>query len=402
MLRQLAFAAIALALAGLAASDAIGRSLSRRLPQMAAELPFASGFNQSGAASMMLAKGMGSGLFENVDLSPAEARKVERLSRAGYRSEPLNYEAVRNLALMASDAGQREDATRLMRIAAELTKRDVGANIWLAGDYARLGDIEASLDMYDQGLRTSARAQELIIPAMIQRLEDPSLVEPLIRLLAKRPPWLTEFWTAAPRYLQAHENLARIRLALADRDVAVGPAPDRALIEALASTGHIAAASELVDRLAPGRGRSVEAVRNGGFDRAPDFLPFDFQPQFDASLTSELDNRAGTLRISVFGGGSGPAARQLVALPATRYRLVAKAKDWDSAQRGLVYFKLACAERDKAGETAPVYLESASLSATIRKPLANCTHHWLTIYAAPSPREGASSVALDSVSLRPA
>lgn len=401
MFRNLLVIALTLVAAGLACSDAAGRSLSRRLPQMAAELPLASGFVQSGAANIVLAKGLGAGLFETVDLSPADAREVGILSRSGYRKEPLNSEAVRNLALLASSQGERAEATRLMRIAAELTKRDLGTNIWLAGDYARLGDLETSLDMYDQGLRTSARAQELIIPAMIQRLEDPSLVEPLIRLLAKSPPWMLEFWGVAPHHPRAHESLGRIRLALAERRIPVGPVQDRILVQTLASSGNLAAATKLLNLLEPAQVSRTDAVRNAEFDHPPDYLPFDFQPLFDASLTSEIDDRAGTLRILVFGGGSGLAARQIVALPAPRYRLIAEAAEWEPAQRGLVYFKLACAEPGKAAETPPITLEAASLSVAVAKPLAGCVHHWLMIYAAPSPGEGASAVVLDRVSLVP-
>lgn len=401
MLRAVAFVLLSLTAAGLAASDAAGRALAKRLPHVAAQLPFASGFAKSGAANVLLAKGLGGGLFETIDLPPADQRRVAALSRAGYRAEPLNHEAVRNLALLAASGGQADRATRLMRIAEGLSKRDVGANIWLAGDYARRGEVAASLAMYDQGLRTSAQARELIIPAMIRQLGNPALVDPVVQLLAQNPPWLGHFWAAAPRYVDVHANLGRIRLALANRGVKVDADHDRALVEALAATGNVGVAAELVRRLAPRRGARGDVVRNAGFDDPPDYLPFDFETMFDASLTADLDDRAGVLRVSVFGEGSGPAARQLVVLPAQRYRLVVRARDWNADQQGLLYFKLACAERGRSGETAPVVLRAASLSATLAKPVAGCVHHWLTIYAAPSPGGRTATAALDRVSLLP-
>lgn len=399
MIRGYIILGLTLAAAALAGSDALGRAINQRLPEVASNLPTARGFDKSRLASVTLAPGLEGGLLKDIKLAPAELRRVAALSREGYRREPLNSDAIRNLALLAHNEGRIGDARLLMRAAVRLTKRDLAVNIWLADDYARLGQIGPSLDMYDQGLRSSARAQELIIPAMIQSLGSEEMVQPLVDLLSKRPPWQAEFWAAAPRYNNAHGNLARIRLALADRKIPAPANSDRELVEALAGSGHVALASALVDRLAPPEPDRRNEVRNAEFSRAQRFLPFDWQPMFDGSLTSDLDPRAGTLRISVYGEGGGTAARQLVALPGGSYRLVAKAANWNPGQSGRLYFRLRCAEPGKTAESNPIPLVSERLSVLI-KPAAGCTYHWLTVYITPSDQGGENAVTLDSVSLK--
>ena len=395
MIRAVFAAVLTLFAAALVGSDALGRSLRMRLPQVAADLPTAGGFDLSAKASLMLAKGMKEGIIAPIKLEHSQKEEIGRLSRAALRQEPLNDEALRNLALLANDAGRTKEARRLMRASVEITKRNLAASMWLALDDAKLGRMDASLAMYDQGLRANSQAQELVIPAMAQSLKADRMVAPITRLLLRNPPWLADFWASAPRFNDAHRNLAKIRLELAKRNVRIDPASNRTLIEALAGTGHFAEAEDLIARL--GGGRAI--VRNAEFDRQPEYLPFDWQPRFDASLTAELDSRAGVLRISTFGDSSGPAASQLVALPATAYRLEVRVKDWEASQSRLIYFKVRCAEAGNNSESLPIALDLGQLAVALNKPASSCTYNWLTIFAAPSKREGAASVALDRVAL---
>lgn len=399
MIRTLFAGVLTLVAAAVVGSDALGRSLQKRLPIVAADLPTADGFALSAKANLLLARGMREGITAPITLSRPEKERIRRLSRAALRKEPLNDEALRNLALLAGDAGRTKEARRLMRASAEITQRNFAANMWLALDYAKLGQIDNSLAMYDQGLRSNSQAQEIVIPAMAKSLKADQMVAPVTRLLLRKPPWLADFWASAPRFTEAHRNLARIRLELAKRNVPIAPASNRILIEALAATGHFAEASELIGRLGgSGPGRQP-IVRNAEFDRQPEYLPFDWQLSFNASLTSDLDSRAGVLRISMFGEGSGPAAGQLVTLPASAYRLEVRADNWAPSQRGQIYFKLRCAEAGNTGESLPIRLDRATMAVAVTKPSSSCIHNWLTIFAAPSQRTGEAVVALDRVAL---
>lgn len=399
MIRAVILGLIAVFTAAVVGSDALGRSLHKRLPQVAAGLPTANGFDLSAKASVVLTPGMKGGIAARIRLARAQKEEVARLSKAALRKEPLNDEALRNLALLAADSGRNADARRLMRASAEITKRDLTANMWLALDYAKLGDVDNSLAMYDQGLRSNSQAQELIIPAMARLLKSDQMVAPVARLLLRQPPWQADFWASAPRFAEAHGNLAKIRLVLAKRNVRIAPASNRELIRALASTGYFAQAEELVARFGGIRPRPPAALRNTEFDLQPEYPPFDWQPRFDASLTAELDSRIGVLRIAAFGDGSGPAASQLVALPHLAYRLEVRARDWTSAQSGQVYFKLRCAEQGVSAESQPIKLEQAQISVAIAKPSPGCLYNWLTVFAAPSQSRDDRTVLLDRVDL---
>jgi hypothetical protein len=401
MVRAIVAIIVSLAAAAFVASDAVGRSMQRRAPQLVAKLPTADGSSRSNLASFILAGGLQKSVLDKINLPPVKLAEIDRLSRSAYAMEPLDGAAVRNLGLLANNAGQDARALALMTVADRLSKRDLAVNSLLALRYAQTGDLDRSLGKYDQALRTSTQAREMVIPAMIQQMKSTEMVAPVIRLLARRPPWADHFWAAAPRYSEAHPALGAVRLALADRGIAIKPAADRELVAAFASSGNIGLAQRLMRRVSESAPQAYGVVRNGGFDRNPDFMPFDWAPQFDGSMATDLDPQAGVLRISVFGEGSGPAARQMVVLPAAAYRLEVSARDWTTAQADKVYFKLRCADPKVFAETDPVRLSAAKLSERIARPSADCTANWLTIYAAPSNGAGDSSVSLDRVALVP-
>ncbi|WP_423141292.1 tetratricopeptide repeat protein [Parablastomonas sp. CN1-191] len=401
MLRNGIIAALTLVLAVLAGSDALGRAAGWRLPALAEAMPLANGFDHSNMADVVLAPGLQTDVTAPLKLTGAAKQRVESLSKAGYAAEPLNSEALRNMALIAQSRGEAVRARALMQAAGQLTKRDLAVNLWLANDYARADKVDDALAMYDQALRTSSQAQSLILPSVIQALRGDTLVDPVIRLLSRRPPWLDEFWATAPRFPDSLGNLGRIRMALAQRGIGIAPNLDRELVEALAATGHFDTASALVHRLAPGA-RGAEAVTDPGFDHPIGFAPFDWAPLFDESLTTDLDQRAGTLRISTIGEGSGEAAHQLVDLPVPAYRLSVRVADWDDAKRGRIFLRLRCAQAANPAESAQIPVESPQFAVRVAKPSPGCRYNWLSIYAAVPSDHADSAVTLDRVSLVPA
>ena len=402
MLRAIPFIAATLAVAAFAASDATGRSLQRTVPQLVVQLPTADGFSRSKLASVILAGGMQKTIIDRLDLTHDRKVAVARLSHSAYAMEPLDATAVRNLGLLNRDAGREGRALALLNVAQRMTKRDSAVNSLLALHYAQAGDIDRALSMYDQALRTSTRARETVIPAMIQQMKSPDMVDPVARLLMRRPPWADHFWAAAPRYTDSHLALGAVRLALAHRGIAIQPSADRELVAALASSGNADLAYRVMRRVATDAREPSGVVRNAGFDRAPDFLPFDWSTYFDGSMTTDIDPRAGLLRVSVFGEGGGQAARQMVLLPDATYQLDAVARDWTHSQSGKIYFKVRCANPNTPSESPPVQMTAAKFSARIARPREGCVANWLTIYASPVDGPEGAALTIDSVMLSPA
>ena len=400
-LRTWSIIAVTLAVAAISGADALNHAGGRLFPELARTLPVNDGFAETRWAESVIARNFKPGAVPKLVLDGHERRQVVRLVRDGYRREPLNNGALRDLALVYDSDGRHAKARRLMRASERLSKRDSATNAWLAGDYGRLGRSSEALKYYDQALRTSSQAQDMVLPAMIDSLKDDRLVLPVVELLRKRPPWQNLFWGIAPRYRGSLANLAKVRLEIARSGIPVDRQYDRTLIAELGSARQFAAATALVRILTPAVEAQSEVVYNADFNRSPDYQPFDWELSLNTFLTTEIDPRAGVLRISTFADGSGTVARQIVALPAQVYTLSVKAVDWDELDKNALYMRLDCAERGSSGDSRPIYVNRADFRQGIRKPQSGCIYYALTLYATEQPQQTNNVITLDLISLVP-
>ena len=401
VLRTWSIAAATLAIAALSEADALNHAVGRIYPELARTLPVNDGFAQTRWAESVMAHNLKPGTPPKLVLDGHERSLVVSLVRDGYRREPLNNGALRDLALVYDSDGRAAKARPLMQASERLTKRDSATNAWLAGDYARLGRSSEALSYYDQALRTSSQAQDAVLPTMIDSLKDDRLVLPVAELLRRRPPWQNLFWGLAPRYRGSLANLAKVRLEIARSGISVDRQYDRTLIAELGSARQFAAATALVRTLTPATAARSEVVVNADFNRSPDYQPFDWELSLNTFLTTEIDPRAGVLRVSTFADGSGIVARQIVALPAQVYTLSVKAVDWDELDKNALYMRLDCAERGSGGNSRPIYFNRAEFRQGFRKPQSGCIYYALTLYATEQPQQINNIVTLDRISLVP-
>jgi hypothetical protein len=315
----------------------------------------------------------------------------------------MNVVAVRNLGLLAQASGDLETARKDMDVARSLTRRDLWTDAWIANDRALSNQIPQALRSYDEALRSSARAQTLLLPVLLQNLKNDALVQPVITLLKQRPPWQIEFWGEAPHYADSLLNLARIRDAVAESGIEIPRNYDKTLVAELANHRHFVEAEKLNSELS-GKNKKTgsEVLYNAHFDQQAGFEPFDWQFFFDSNLSADLRTSAGVLQISTFSDGGGAVARQLVSLPGDVYTLSARAKQWNRLDQNSFYFRLDCAEVQEPATSRPIWLDRADLNVTFRKPQAGCRYYWLTLFAVPQRSREDNVLTLEDISLLPA
>ena len=398
-----AIAVVSLLAAAYSGVDAFARVSEREVPQMAAGLPVIDGFALAERAENILQLGSKPaatpGAEAVLSLTPEQHREAVRLSRAGYRLEPLNHTAARNLGLVASADGDLPMARELMDLSNSITRRDLGTSTWRARDFARLGEVDEALGAFDQALRTSEVAQQTLLPGLLQYLQNDQLVEPVTELLEKDPPWQHEFWGTAPRYTASLKNIARVREAVAREGRVVREQYDRVLIAELAAHQQFAAAERLVGLVTSDDRPSGEALRNSEFDADTPFQPFGWELFFDSTLSTDISQSQGWFRISTFSDGGGRAARQLVALSADTYLLSVKVLEWDRLDEEVLEVELACAEGE-AARVVPISIDRPNFSEPFRRQ-PDCRYYWLTVLARPQDDRQDNTVAIEAISLRP-
>lgn len=370
-----------------------------RRPEIAMALPFVSGFAQGEAAEARLRASFDrTGQVDRKNLPP-----IISLSRDALRKEPLNSVAWRNLGLAFDFLGDREKARKMLRHAVALSRREAVAQQWLIQDYGQLERPKEMLARLDETLRTSSSARDLLVPRMRDALANPTLIEPLQRLLSKNPPWADQFWGGTGTSAAALVNAATLRERLRAAHVRSNPAFDQLLINGLVSNGEFDKAERLFRAVDPAEAvhEQGEFLRNASFLALPKMQPFAWQLLQGDSAQADIDPASGTLSVTVFGTGTDIIARQPVKLPPGPFRLSAHTATLDRASADILRIEIFCAEKARMREVVRIPIDAKTVEKTF-VPQMGCRWFWVQLTSRPSQSTNEVSVDLTQISLQQA
>jgi len=326
------------------------------------------------------------------------------LARAALTLEPTSASSMRILAYDHQARGEGAQARRLMMLATRITKRDRLANYWLIDHYARTGQLDRLLDVYDQTLRIMGDGRGPVLTMLASSLASESMIDPLYQLLRRQPPWTEDFWNVAAQIPTALENVARLRIRVARGGIAVPAAKDELLLTALADQRHFDLGRQVytvvLGRTAgrTGGNASAQPIADGDFSRQPRFPPYDWSLTSSGDLGAGINDRSGLLEISALGGASGEVARQIVRLDPGRYRLDAVSELRSGADSGTAKLELACAESPQAPRRA-VELRSGRTVGSFDLAAESCRNYWLIVSVAVPEASGGFEIAVDRLRL---
>jgi hypothetical protein len=110
--------------------------------------------------------------FANPKAPPLE---VETLAREALLNQAINAKALRLLGYVAEANGDSVVAEKFVRMAAKLSRREPGAQLWLIEAAARAGNIPQTLVHYDIALRTRPETQAILYPRLLSAIEDKNI-----------------------------------------------------------------------------------------------------------------------------------------------------------------------------------------------------------------------------------
>ena len=369
---------------------------SRLLPVLAVAIVLAAVVVASGLASASRSRNPGLALMlapwdarakakqADLLLAPTKGQKpryreASALARSALARDATLPGAWRVLGLEAASAGDARRASRLIKTAETMSRRDLPTQAWLIEERVAAGDIAGALRHYDLALRGSSAATNVLMPILVSASSDPAIAAPLRQLLLRPSPWRRDFLR---------------RLADApDADIAAS------LIEAAASTegrplpdvyfdlgNHYInlkkfdAGLRVLHVVASGRG-PVPLVRDGGFNREPRYPPYDWKLADTANPSVQLmpgnDQKGQRLHTTATSGNGGILAEQLLALKPGRYMLEVRRGTPDGVAPAQVNVQIACA---KAGAPlADLPLNRARNVLIFDQPNNKCAAQWLRI-----------------------
>lgn len=336
------------------------------------------------------------------EIAPEVLTRAQELGRQGFERAPLSVASVRSVAIAADLAGNNETARQIMDPLMKLTKRDSPSHLWMIADLGKRGDLDGVLNQYDMALRTSRRAQAILLPQLAAGLQYAEFIPPIESILLQSPPWGPQLWRTLYRVPVALPNATELRLRMLARgnDFELDPEVDRRLILSLVRERQWDLAAKLYSTVADDGASRLTGISSDEFRSEPRFQPFDWAFASTGLQSASADVNAGQLVISGSPRGTDAAASRIVAL-----------------REGVYDFKLAVAnsnpESDARVTAAVLCIETSPYSTAARFSSyegnlrgsflvgSRCRIHLVQIFAITGPETGfIQEMRLSEISLR--
>ena len=281
---------------------------------------------------------------------------VRRLTLTALARDATITPAIEMRALQAE--AQRDPARelRLFQLSSVISRRSLPTRLWLIQRSVDHGDVASALENFDIALRTSMAAPDTLFPVLASASADPSLADPLARILDRPEDWREGFLHYAITEAHAAPGVAAVVLRMRDRRFITGKQIDQSLIGELVADARFADA-----RMTYPFGWDLIQTGTSGAERIRD------------------QGRA-ALEYQVSPGGGGQAATQLLTLAPGDYRLTVTTARPASDPVSQPFWTLTCGE-EGGGQLALLdqpRVADASAAADFTVPV-DCTGQWLAL-----------------------
>ena len=127
----------------------------------------------------------------------ASLQQVKHLARASLRSQALNPRALRLMAYADDGLLAKPKSQMFIDMATRLSRRELGAQIWLIEKNVAADDAVGALRHYDIALRTNTAIQLPLFTQLTAGVELPIIRQALAPYVRADPPWMRAFLTHA-------------------------------------------------------------------------------------------------------------------------------------------------------------------------------------------------------------
>jgi hypothetical protein len=336
--------------------------------------------------------------FGNLQNPPPE---VKRLALKALESQSINPKALRILGYIEDAGGDSSKAEAYIRMAAKLSRREPGAQLWLIEASARKGDIRQTLVHYDIALRTKPDTQTVLFPRLVSAIEDPeirTLLKPYIRSDSGWGPSFLSFAVNNSKDLPVLTSLILETGGLSDPDAA--RAQEVALIGRLVSERYFAQARQIFMQMPGAKASRLSSAAFDVSDRDARFGAIGWQLIDDPDAGGGFAGDGKRVALSVFANSATtrPVATKLLYLQPTNYILNVNVSNIDRGTGGFLRWELRCA--DEGGGTVLWSIDSitSTLKARFTIP-ANCPVQYLSLIASGGNGQTGMEATIGSVSI---
>ena len=352
--------------------------------------------------SMALASRADQIFFANPKSPP---REVELLALKALENQAINAKALRVLGYVADAKGDIETAENYARMAAKLSRREPGAQLWLVEASARKGDVAQTLVHYDIALRTKPDTQTILFPRLLNAIEDREIRVALKPYIRAKNGW-------GPAFLFFANNNSKNLPALVDLVVETGGLVDEesaknqelGLLGRLVAESFFADARRLYLQMPGAKPARLASTTFDNSDRDARFGSIGWQlledPDAGGGFTGNAGDRQTMLAIYANSATTRPVATKLLYLTPGKYLFSVRLTNLDRGDGGFLRWQLRC----PAIPSAPVWTID-SINASLRAELAvpaNCPVQFLDLIASGGKGQTGLEATVASVAVSPA
>lgn len=330
-----------------------------------------------------------------LDGDPRSPRARDLVARALGR-DLTQVQAIELRALDLILSGKPAEGRRLFELSDRLSRRSLATRLWLIQDSVDHGSVAGALRNFDIALRTTTDAQPILFPVLVKASADPTLTDPLARMLDRESDWRLMFFEWTLTNASDVKPVAAVVSRMHDRRFILSNGIDQRLIERLVTAREFDAALLLNQRFR----RQPGGVADAHFADPSARYPFGWGLVESGSIAAQraVSGPVSALTYSAAPGNSGQVAAQLLALPPGRYTLATMSAA--PAAGPAPYWSVSCAEAGGAEiATLDQPASAGGKAETLFSVPASCRAQWLTLQIRPSDDSASQSGAIAWVSV---
>ena len=335
--------------------------------------------------------------------SALDRKRADELARLALQQDPTVVSAVATLGINEQIRGNTIKARRIFAYSTMLSRRDLRTQLWAIEDAVGREDILGALRTYDNALRTSRTAPDLLFPVLASAITDDKIREGLVTILLNRPVWSNQFLGFISG--NGPDTLATAGLFedLNAKNITTPPGSQANLIGRLLSKGYIDSAWHLYASITPGANRRFTRDPNFAANPSPP-TPFDWQPVTDSGIaaTIQRSKQGGIFDFTVPSNLGGPVLRQTQLLVPGDYTIEGRSIGIEQVDSALPYWALTCVDGRELGRvTIPNSIRAQGHFVGRFTVPAGCSVQQLEMVARPSEALSGLTGQIEYVRLQP-
>lgn len=276
---------------------------------------------------------------------PERLGSAESLARKSLEAQVLNPRALRQLGMIQDLKTNKPSAERWMVLSEKLSRREFGAQFWLALRAAEKDNLSASVRHIDIGLKTNPRAYDALLPLLTKAISNVEVQQEVARTLKGNPSWLGSFLEYAISQSQDLGSVANVMKTLpAQMPGLDGHRYDTALLQQLVAKKEYRIARDYY-LAKPTSGKAVlSSLALSEQNVSPATEPFGWQPLENVAGTADFvsEKNGADLYIGVDYARSGDLAGKVLYLEPGSYRFTVNYGDVSGNSPPALHYKMMC------------------------------------------------------------